>query len=42
MALSKFFKIPYTVAVAGTYGITLPKKYKTYSRSLKVHTYLSE
>ena len=31
--LSKYFKVPFTVSVAGTYGITLPKQYKIYSYS---------
>ncbi|MDA7569924.1 glycosyltransferase family 4 protein [Flavobacteriaceae bacterium] len=35
LLLSKFFKVPFTVSVAGTYGITLPKKYKIYSYSFK-------
>lgn len=35
LTLSRFFKVPYTVAVAGTYGITLPKQHKIYSRSFK-------
>ena len=33
--ISKFFKVPFTVSVAGTYGITLPKKYNIYSYSFK-------
>lgn len=33
--LSKYFKVPFTVSVAGTYGITLPKQYKIYSYSFK-------
>ena len=35
LLLSKYFKVPFTVSVAGTYGITLPKQYKMYSNSFK-------
>ena len=33
--LSKFYKIPYTISVAGTYGITLPKKKSFYAYTFK-------
>jgi glycosyltransferase involved in cell wall biosynthesis len=35
MYLSKLYKVPYTITAYGTYGVTLPVKYKVYKRAFE-------